>query len=498
MSQIALPLDACPEAPSQTLKSATGVPCACADMSVTSDQVTAQEGPVTDPGSCAGFEAEGFRIGWEHARYLTTPPADHLHAGHPVRHGWEAGRAAFAGRTLAPARAARLWLALRLQAWLRGHAFDELMVTPRFVARIDVGCCPITQVALTHSPAGAESATDAVVMPLHERAGCVAGNLAVVSRQVAQARAALSHQEMVEIVRGLELSAAASATSMVDGQAAGRPPFTGAAVRSASTQSALDTVAGLDLAAWRRLQALTSLATPQAHDQAAAQPLHVLPPPRVRLLNPVQGLQAVLTLVFTGPGYARQLTDLGAFMPHAQARRAYFLFMNAMLARRLSVRGAVPPAQVRQALEQAWRHPLVQQRWQALAQVITPAQAERVLRLVAQRGAVSLGGAGAARPADAVGAVGGAVGTKGFAWRWMDASAATEGWALETQVGSTSAATMHPVSPHPVSAEAGAPARGPARSRRLHRSAGEPAPHGGAGQPTGSRVPGRRPVHGSV
>ena len=460
MSQIALPLDAGPEA-TAALPEGTQRALQRAQQ-LQAAQLEARADGVAQP---AGFEAEGFRIGWEHARYLTTPPADHLHAGHPVRQGWEAGRAAFAGRTLAPARAARMWLALRLQAWLRGRAFEELMVTPRFVARIDVGCCPITQVALTHSPAGAESATDAVVMPLHERAGCVAGNLAVVSRQVAQARAALSLQDMAHIVQRLAAGEVAS-------------------------------VAGMELPGWRRLQALTSLATPQAHDQAAAQPLHVLPPPRVRLLNPVQGLQAVLTLVFTGPGYARQLTDLGAFMPHAQARRAYFLFMNAMLARRLSARGTVPPAQVRQALEQAWCHPLVQQRWQALAQVITPAQAERVLRLVAQRGAVSLGGAGAARPAGAVGALGGTVGTKRLAWRWMDASAATEGWALETQVGSTSAATMHPVSPHPVSAEAGAPARGPARSRRLHRSAGEPAPHGGAGRPTGPLSPGRRPARG--
>ena len=460
MSQIALPLDAGPEA-TAALPEGTQRALQRAQH-LQAAQLEARADGVTQP---AGFEAEGFRIGWEHARYLTTPPADHLHAGHPVRQGWEAGRGGFAGRTLAPARAARMWLALRLQAWLRGRAFDDLMVTPRFVARIDVGCCPITQVALTHSPAGAESATDAVVMPLHERAGCVAGNLAVVSRQVAQARAALSPQDMAHIVQRLAAGEVAS-------------------------------VAGMELPAWRRLQALTSLVTPQAHDQAAAQPLHVLPPPRVRLLNPVQGLQAVLTMVFTGPGYARQLTDLGTFMPHAQARRAYFLFMNAMLARRLSARGAVPLALVRHALEQAWSHPLVQQRWQALTQMMTPAQAERVLRLVAQRGAVSLGGAGAARPAGAVSALGGAVGTKGFAWRWMDASAATEGWALETQVGSTSAATTHPVSPHPVSAQADASAWGPARPRRLHRSAGEPAPHGGAGRPTGPLSPGRRPARG--
>jgi hypothetical protein len=277
----------------------------------------------------------------------------------------------------------------------------------------------------------------------------VAGNLAVVSRQVAQARAALSPQDMAHIVQRLAAGEAAS-------------------------------VAGMELPAWRRLQALTSLATPLAHDHAAAQPLHVLPPPRVRLLNPVQGLQAVLTMVFTGPGYARQLTDLGAWMPNAQARRAYFLFMNAMLARRLSARGAVPPALVRHAMEQAWSHPLVQQRWQALAQAITPAQAEGVLRGVAQRRAGQLGGARANGAAGAAGGAVGDVGAKALAWRWMDASAATDGWALETPVGSAGAAPTHPTS-----AESAAPAPGSARTRRLHRLPAEPAQRGGAGRPTG-------------
>lgn len=487
MSQIALPLEACPEALSPTLNSATCESSPQGNLLALRDAASVLREQVAGVALPTGFEPEGFRIGWEHARYLTTPPADHLHAGHPVRQGWEAGRVAFAGRTLGATRAARLWLALRLQAWLRGRAFDELWVTPRFVARIDADFCPVTQVRLTHTPTGAESMTDAVVMPLHEGAGCVAGNLAVVSRLVAQARASLSHQEMEEIVRRLELAAGASAGGTVHGDARGRPPFAGAAGHSAVPPAALDTVAGLDLVAWRRLAALTSLTSPQSHEKAAAQPLHVLPPPRVRLLNPVQGLQAVLTLVFTGPGYARQLTDLGALMPHAQARRAYFLFMNAMLARRLSARGAVPPSLVRHALEQAWSHPWVQQRWLGFAQVITPAQAERVLRLLAQRSAVhavSAGTAGTAAFSD---------GARRMAWRWMDASEATDGWTLELPAGATGAATTPLLSP-----EADAPARGPARPRPLRRSAGEPAPRGGAGQPTGSRVPGRRPVHGNV
>ena len=371
-----------------------------------------------------GFEAEGFRIGWEHARHLTTPPADHLHAGHPVRQGWDAGRAAFAGRTLAPSRAARLWLDLRLQAWLRGCPFDELLVTPGYVARIDVDLCPVTRVMLSHGPVGVGSATDAVLMPLNERAACAAGNLAVVSRQVAQARGMLSLQEVAQIVQHLATGEAQA-------------------------------VAGLDLPAWRRLHSLISLATPQAHAQLASHALHLLPPPRVRLLNPAQALQTLLTLVFTGPGYARQLTDVGALMPHAQARRAYFLFMNAMLARRLSARGGVPTEQVRAAMERAWSHPLVLRRWQALAQALTPAQTEQVVRRVVQRAHL-----GASSP-------------QGGRWRWLDEAAATEGWALEGE--------------GVLSPPADAPGKGPDRSQPAHRRAGAAAPRGAAGRPTTSR-----------
>lgn len=419
MSQIALPLEACPEA-----------------RPPLNEAVSLQ--PFAEP---QGFEAEGYRIGWEHARYQTTPPADHLHAGHPVRQGWEAGRAVFAGRALAATRAVRLWLELRLQAWVRGRAFDELIVTPRFVARIDVPICPVLQQPLSHGAQGGSALTDAVVMALYEGAGCASGNLAVVSRRAALARAALTAQEMAEVVRRLEAGEA-------------------------------EEVAGLDLPAWRRLAALTSLATPPGRANSGAlaspQPLHVLPPPRVRLLHPLQGLQALLTLVFTAPAYARALTDLGALLPHAQARRAYFLFMNAMLARRLSARGAVPPEQLRTVMEQAWSHPLVQQRWAALAQTLKPAQAERVLRLAAQRSA----------------------GGPGVTWRWTEEGAATEGWALDTQgrVGAADPAL-------PVSAPAAAPVSRPARSRPLYPWAGGAAPHGVAGRPT---APMRRPARGTA
>ena len=52
---------------------------------------------------------------------------------------------------------------------------------------------------------------------------------------------------------------------------------------------------------WSRLAVLMSFVTPLPHEQAARLPLLVLPPNRLRLLNPVQALQAVVTLSFTQP-----------------------------------------------------------------------------------------------------------------------------------------------------------------------------------------------------
>jgi hypothetical protein len=84
------------------------------------------------------------------------------------------------------ARHVERWLGLRLMAWLRNLPFDELQVTPRLLARIDARRCPVAREPLT---LGASARTDAVVALLHEPAGVVAGNLAVMSRGAAQAAA---------------------------------------------------------------------------------------------------------------------------------------------------------------------------------------------------------------------------------------------------------------------------------------------------------------------
>jgi hypothetical protein len=357
----------------------------------------------------AGFDATGFEIGWDYAHHRLTPPADHLHGTHPVRQGWEAGRAAFGVRTLKPSRHVRQWLELRLQAWLRGQAFEDVMVTPRFLGQIDVAHCPVTRETLTH---GLDAPTDAVVMRVFSGAGCAAGNLAVVSRRVAAARGNCSAAEAQAIARRI----------------------------AAGEQAA---VGGLDGAQWQRLAALLRMAAPLPHAQVACLPLQVLPPNRLRLLNPVQAVQALLTLLFTGNSYARRMADLGALMPTADARKSYFLFMNTMLARRLAVGWTADRAKVRATLEEAWGHPVVMRRWEQLALRLTRADCERVVRLAAQRGLVGAG------------------------WRWLDDAAATEGWELENAGRATQAAAAPGL--------AGVPRR-VSQATCLPRTPGWPAP----------------------
>jgi hypothetical protein len=317
------------------------------------------------------FEAAGRAIGRDYARHGLMPSPDHLHPGHPVRQGWEAARLALA-RGARPARPAsrhvRRWLELRLAAWMQGRAFDALQVTPGLLARIEVRRCPVTRLALWHGE-GAEPATgvpalpaspgvadEAVVVALSPQAGFVAGNLVMVSRRAARA-----------------LAFAESA-------------------------------AQLDEAAARRAADLRALVTPKPHGQASSRPLSVLPPPRVRVLNPAHELQALLATLFAGGAYARRMSALGTLMPDAAARRAYCALMSTLLARRLESEWAAGREQVRELLEDAWLHPMVQRRWAELMQQLAGAQCARIARRAVERGLA----AGRAR--------------------WLEPERAVEGW----------------------------------------------------------------------
>jgi hypothetical protein len=301
-----------------------------------------------------GFERLGFEIGWDHAHHRLTPPADHLHGQHPVRQGWDAGRAAFGTRTLRPTRAVQRWLALRLQAWAAGIPFEGLMVTPHYLAQIEVLQCPVTREVLTQ---GQGLPTDAMVMRLRADEAYAAGHLVVVSRRVAQARGQAGAAEVAGLVARLHQQA----------QPAALP-------------------GGLSLAQWERLSGLLSLAERAPYERLATRPLRVLPPNRVVLTNPSQALQVLLTQLLMGEGYAQRQKAVAVLLPHADARRAFNLFMSALLARRLAAGWALDTQRLRTALEDAWMQPVIQRRWEQLVLRLTRGECERIVQAAARQG----------------------------------------------------------------------------------------------------------------
>ena len=321
-----------------------------------------------------GADRTAFELGWDYAHYRLTPPSEALTGGHPVRQGWQAGSAVFGKRTLKPTPAVRKWLQLRFSAWRRGRSFEGTQVTPNFLGQIDVAVCPITRVALTHaSGAGSDASVDRVC----NQAGYAAGNLAVMSVRANEAKADLGCRDALTVVKQLEASG-------------------------------LDTLDGLSALQWSRLAVLMSFVTPLKHDEAACLPLLVLPPNRLRLLNPVQALQAVVTLAFTEIQAVPRLRELMAHLP-AAARHDFQVFVLTLQARRLAIGTKTSGADLRHALEDLWRDAAVNRRWQRFALQLDEAACERAVRMAAKR---SVGGK---------------------AWQWLPGASATEGWAIETQ-----------------------------------------------------------------
>lgn len=317
-------------------------------------------------------DATAFELGWDYAHYRLTPPPEALASGHPVQQGWQAGAATFGTRTLKPTPQVRKWLQLRFSAWRRGKPFEGTQVTPNFLAQIEVPACPITRVALTQaSGAGSDASVDRVC----NQAGYAAGNLAVMSVRANQAKADLSCRDALTVVKQLEASG-------------------------------LDTLDGLNALQWSRLAVLMSFVTPMKHDEAACLPLLLLPPNRLRLLNAVQALQAVVTLAFTETQAVPRLRELMSHLP-AGARHDFQVFVLTLQARRLAIGMGARGAELRHALEDLWTDAAVNRRWQRFALQLDEAACERAVRIAGKRG---LGGKG---------------------WQWLPAAAATEGWAMQ-------------------------------------------------------------------
>ncbi|HEV7912790.1 MAG TPA: hypothetical protein VGP22_03435 [Albitalea sp.] len=300
--------------------------------------------------SLTAHEHIGFELGWDYAHYRLVPPAPYAQEPSPLRNGLLAGQAAFGARTLQPTRTVRKWLQLRLHAWLRGRSVELFQVTPRYLEQLDVSHCPITRVVLSHATL---DSSDASVDRVRNDAGYAAGNLAVISTKANHAKGGHGFRDALQFVRQIE---------------AGK----------------LGGIAGLTAAQWSRVAVLCSFVEPLAHEVACTLPMLVLPPNRLRLFNPVQALQAFISLQLLKAGWSHRISRLEDLLPGKPARRAFQTFFHALLPRVLEA-GRHGGQQTRWAIEDAWRNPLVLKRWTAFASLLTAAQCEALVARAAAR-----------------------------------------------------------------------------------------------------------------
>ena len=293
-----------------------------------------------------GAADPGDALGFDHARYGVVPPATCLWPGHPVREGWERGRRLIGRRARPATLAVTRWLALRLAAWQRGEAFDDHQITPQVLRSLE---------AATHCPvSGRALRDDAQVVAVDAARGWVAGNLALLSPEVAV------------LWRTLDWPAAKAALARAEDD-----PET--------------LVEGLPARQWRRVVTLKSLATPLPGAEAVRIPLHLLPPNRLRLANPIQELQLVLTLQLAVPGWGQRARGIAAAMP-LLLRCEFNLFFNSLLAQALRQGAGPERAGIRDALALAWNDAVVQRRWLRFARLVDDALARRLVdRLASER-----------------------------------------------------------------------------------------------------------------
>ena len=318
------------------------------------------------PATVSAHERVGLALGRDFALHGLTPPIAHLYPQSPLQRGWMAVRGR-AVRTPATPQVA-LWLALRTHAWARGRSFEDIQLTPHHLGQLDISHCPITR-----DPIGDDNRS---IDRVRDDAGYAAGNLAVMSRRANQAKGDRGHKALSDL--------AASC-------AAG--PIT--------------RIGGLVEADWQRLAVLSSFVTPLNHAEAAQIALRVLPPNRLRLFNPIQALQALVTRQLATPGWSARLSRLEALLPTDALRSDFNRFLLALAPRVLAASELQEPQQIRWALEDAWAQPLVLKRWTRFALQLTPEQAESLVERAAAKKLSPV-----------------------YVQRHDDA---TEGWALETR-----------------------------------------------------------------
>ena len=285
-----------------------------------------------------------FAVGWDHAHHGLTPPLERLCINPRLRHGFQAGRAAFGRRSLSASTPVREWLALRLDALAAGCAFETVRLTPRYLAKLAVTHCPITREPFATAAAAADGWR---VARVRRDAGYAAGNLARLGLRADAAQARLGSAKATELL-------------------------------CAGEAGANERHAGLTLAQARRLAVLRSLVQPLSHE-AAMLPLLVLPPPGLLLFNPLQALQCCVTRAFGEATPNRRLAAVRGALEDAASQGAFDAFVAAYHA---ALAEAAPdrstPAS-RWALEDAWADGRVLGRWKRFARTLTAARCEALL-----------------------------------------------------------------------------------------------------------------------
>jgi len=297
----------------------------------------------------------GFALGWDYAHHGLTPPALHLFAASPLRQGYQAGCATFGHRTLRAHRHTQLWLALRTHAWTRGRSFEDVQVTPNYLQQIEVSHCPITRQRLDDHPGSSKQRS---IDRVRNDAGYAAGNLVMMSRAANQAKAEHGWLQALELARSVEAGP-------------------------------IHRIASLGPAEWQRVAVLTSFVTELSHEEAAAVPLLVLPPNRLRLFNPIQALQALVTRQLATPGWSARLARIEALLPTEGAKGDFNRFLMALAPRVLAVQDLAQEPQIRWALEDAWQQPLLQKRWLRFALHLNAAQTEALVQRAAAKRLIS-------------------------------------------------------------------------------------------------------------
>jgi hypothetical protein len=135
-----------------------------------------------------------------------------------------------------------------------------------------------------------------------------------------------------------------------------------------------------------RVATLCSFVEPLSHAAACQIPMRVLPPKRLRLFNPAQALQAFVSQQLLQAGWSQRVSRFEALLPSEDLRRDFKRFFMALLPRVIEAGRPTHTLGVRWAIEDAWAHVVVLEKWAQFALQLSPVQCEALLVQATKKG----------------------------------------------------------------------------------------------------------------